>query len=178
MSKTIKSLIERELGSTFKNVESVAVISPQGLDGKKNNQLRKALHGKGIKMTVVKNSLARRAASTTKLKGFEAILNGPSAVLYGEKVEAAAIARLLVDEKKTNDKLELRGVFFDGEAYVGEAGVKQVSTFPTRQEAIADILGAIMGPARSLAASLNQAGNVASLIQAVIDKKEKEGAAA
>jgi large subunit ribosomal protein L10 len=172
MSKKIKNLIERELGSHLKDIEGLAVLNPVGLDGNKSNDIRRKLHEKGMKMLVVKNSLARRAGSTTKIKGFESLLNGPSAVVYGgAQVGVGAIARLLVDLKKENDKLELRGVFFDGEAYAGEAGVKTVSSFPTREEAIGDILAALMGPASSVVGALNQGGMLASLVEAV-EKKE------
>lgn len=166
MSKKIKGFIERELESKFKDVEGCAVVSSRGLDGNKNNKLRQTLSTKGMKMLVVKNSLARRAAAGTKLKGFESLLDGPSAVIYGN-VETSAIARLLVDAKKENETLELRGVFFDGEAYAGEKGVKQVSTFPTRDEAIGQVVGALLGPIQTIAAQLNQGGTLAAIVSAI-----------
>ncbi|MFT3787906.1 MAG: 50S ribosomal protein L10 [Tepidisphaeraceae bacterium] len=172
MSKKIKNLIERELESNLKSLEGVAVLNPVGLDGNKSNNMRRKLHEKGMKMLVVKNSLARRAGSATKIKGFESLLNGPSAIVYGTgQTGVGAIARLLVDLKKEDEKLELRGVFFDGEAYQGEAGVKTVSSFPTREEAIGQIVGALLGPIQSIAGALNQGGMVASLVEA-IEKKE------
>src|SRR5215204_2969993 len=122
MSKKVKSLIQRELGERFKGVDSVAVINPRGINATKNNQMRRKLREKGLRMTVVKNTLAKRAAGDGKLKGFDALLDGPSAVIYGE-ASIATIARLILDEKKNDDKIELRGVFFDGEIYVGDKGV-------------------------------------------------------
>ena len=98
-----------------------------------------------IKMTVVKNSLARKALSTpeSKLRGFEQLLDGPSALVYGQ-ASIATIARLLLDEKKTDDKIELRGVFFDGELYTGDKGVEQVSKMPTREEAIGQLIALVL----------------------------------
>ncbi len=121
MSKKVKSLIEKELNTKFSPLDGVAVISPKGIDGTKTNLLRRKLLEKGLKMTVVKNTLARRAAASTKLKGFEVLLDGPSAVIYG-KASVATIARLLIDEKKEDERIELRGVFFDGEVYAGREG--------------------------------------------------------
>lgn len=178
MSKAIKSLIESELSAQFRNIAGAAVVSPAGIDGNTNNALRRTLHGKGLKMLVVKNSLARRAAADKKLKGIEKLFTGPSAVIFGEKAEVSAIARLLVDAKKENAKLELRGVLFDGDVYVGEKGVEEVSKFPTREEAIADILGCILSPGRNVAGAIDQGGMVASLVKAVEAKKESEGGAA
>jgi large subunit ribosomal protein L10 len=171
MSKKIKNLIERELESKLKNVEGLAVLNPVGLDGNKTNGLRRKLHEKGIKMLQVRNSLARRAGATSKVKGFEKLLDGPSAVIYSDTLGAGAIARLLVDLKKEDEKLEFRGVFFDGESYAGNKGVEQVSKFPSREEAIGDILAALMGPASSIVGALNQGGMVASLVEA-IEKRE------
>src|SRR5205823_13710867 len=101
----------------------------------KNNQIRRRLRDRKLRMTVVKNTLAKRAVGEGPLKGFDRLLDGPSAVVYGE-ASIAEIARLLLEEKRTDDKIELRGVFFDGEVYPGEAGVTQISKMPTRSEAI------------------------------------------
>src|SRR5437879_4786632 len=108
MSKKVKNLVTKELTAKFSPLEGVAVINPRGIDGVKNNQLRRRLHEKGAKITVVKNTLARRAAEGSKIKGFDALLDGPSAVVHGQKISVSALARLLLDEKKANDKLELR----------------------------------------------------------------------
>lgn len=180
MSKKVKSLVERDIKSRLGEVDGVAVISPVGLDGLKNNKLRGKLRAKGLRMTVVRNSLARRATKGGKLEGFEKLLEGPSAVIYGAGVSAPNIARLLVDEKKDNEALGLKGIFFDGEVYAGEEGVKAASKLPTREEAIASVVSAILGPGRKLGGIFKgQPGKVASLIKAVEEKaKEKEGAPA
>jgi large subunit ribosomal protein L10 len=179
MSKKVKSLIEKELIAKFSPLDGVAVISPKGINGTKTNLLRRRLGAKGLKMTVVKNTLAKRAAGSTKLKGFEALLDGPSAVVYG-KSSIATIARMLVQEGKNDETLELRGVFFDGEIYPGAKGVEQVSKLPTREEAIAGIVAAILGPGRKLAGAIKgPGGKLAAILKTIQDKaKEKEPAAA
>ena len=136
MSKKIKGLIEKDLGDKFKDIDGVAVINPRGLEATKTNNIRRRLREAGLRMTVVKNTLAKRAAGDGKLKGFDALLDGPSAVIYGSSAAIAVVARTLLAEKKLDDKLELRGMFFDGEVYVGDKGVEQVSKLPTREEAI------------------------------------------
>lgn len=178
MSKYVKNLIEKEIADRFQGVDGVAVISPRSVDATKNNQIRRRLHEKGVKVTVVKNSLAKRALADSKLKGFEPLLDGPSALVYG-KASIATIARLLLDAKKVEEKLELRGVFFDGEVYLGPKGVEQVSKLPTREEAIANVLAAALSPGRKLAGIFKgQAGKVAALLKSVEEKaKEKEAAA-
>lgn len=178
MSKLVKDLVTKDLASRLKELDSVAVINPRGIDAVKNHGIRRRLREKGLRMTVVKNTLARRAVEGGKLVGFDKLLDGPSAVIYG-KASISAIARQLMDEKKNDEKLELRGVFFDGEAYIGEKGVETVSKLPTREEAIANVLGAILGPGRKLAAAIKGPGGTLGAILKTIENnaKDKEGAA-
>ena len=179
MSKPVKDLITKELAARFKELEGVAVINPRGIDANKNHGIRRRLHEKGLRMTVVKNTLAKRAVGDGKLKGFDALLDGPSAVIYG-KASIAVIARALLDEKKADEKLELRGIFFDGELYAGDKGMESASKLPTREEAIAGVVAAILGPGRKLAAALKgPGGKLGGILKTIEDKaKEKEAAAA
>ena len=178
MSKKVKNLIEKQIEADFQGIDGVAVINPRGIDAIKNNAMRRKLSEKGLRMRVVKNTLARRASERTKVKGFDKLLEGPSAVIFG-KASISTIARLLLDEKKADEKIELRGMFFDGEVYVGEKGVEQVSKLPTREEAIGQIVTLMLSPGKNLAGIFKgQAGKVASLIKAVEEKAEKAGGAA
>ena len=182
MSKKVKSLIEREIASRLTDIDGVAVINPRGINAIKNNLIRRKLHEKGLRMTVVKNTLAKRAVSAdggSKLKGFDTLLDGPSAVIYGE-ASVSTIARLLMDEKKLDEKIELRGIFFDGEVYVGDKGVEQVSKLPTREEAIGQVVALLLSPAKRLAGAVKgPGGKLGALLKAIEEKaKDKEGAAA
>ena len=176
-NKDVKQMVVKDFEFRFKELEGVAVVNPRGLDGIKTNNLRRTLRGAGLRMMVVRNSLAKRASGSLKIKGFEVLLDGPSAIVYGD-ASGPTIARALIEAKKLNTTLELRGIFFDGEAYVGEDGVAKVSKFPTREEAIATVVAALLSPAKKLAgAIMSQPGNIASLIKAVEEKaKEKEAA--
>lgn len=179
MSKYVKDLITKDLSTRFEGLDGVGVINPRGVDATKTNLLRRRLREKGLRMTVVKNSLARRAVEGSKLTGFDKLLDGASAVVYGKDASISALARLLLDEKKADDKIELRGIFFDGEAFAGEAGVKTVSTMPTREEAVANIVAAILGPGKKLAAALKgPGGTLGAVLKTVEDKAKERGDAA
>src|SRR5258706_5288285 len=180
MSKFVKNLIMRDVAEKFKGIDGVGMTTRRDISATKNGETRRKLHDKKLKMTVVKNSLARKAltANDSKLKGFEQLLDGPSALVYGQ-ASIATIARLLLDEKKIDDKIELRGVFFDGEVYIGQKGIEQVSKMPTREEAIRTLLAAILSPARKLAGAIKgPGGKLGAILKTIEEKaKEKEGAA-
>jgi large subunit ribosomal protein L10 len=178
MSKQVKDLITREFQARLKDIDGVAVINPRGINAIKNNLIRRRLHEKGLRMMVVKNTLARRATEGTALKGFDKLLDGPSAVIYG-KQSLPTIARAILAEKKADDTLELRGVFFDGEVYEGAKGVEQVSKLPTREEAVGLLVAAILGPGKKLAGALKgPGGKLGGILKAIENKaKDKEGGA-
>jgi large subunit ribosomal protein L10 len=171
MSKKVKNLIELDLKGRFQDLDGLAVINPRGMGATKNNVMRGKLRKVGLRMTVVKNTLAKRAAGDGKLKGFDKLLDGPSAVIYGKSTGISTIARFLLDEKKADDTLELRGMFFDGEVYVGDDGVKAVSKLPTREEAIGLVVGLMLSPGANLGGALmGPAGTLAGIIKAVEEK--------
>ena len=178
MSKRVKSLVERDISNRLKDVDGVAVLNPRGINAIKNNLMRRRLHEKGLRMMVVKNTLVKRATAKSKLNGFEKLLDGPCALVFG-KASVSVIARALMDEKKQDETLELRGAFFDGEIYVGEEGVKTVSKLPTREEAIGMLVASIMGPGRKLASALKgPGGTLGAILKSIEEKaKDKEGAA-
>jgi large subunit ribosomal protein L10 len=173
MSKKVKNLIERELSNRLRDIDAVAVINPRGIAATKTNQIRRRLREKGLRMTVVKNTLAKRAVGDGKLKGFDKLLDGPSAVIYGT-ASISTVARFLLDEKKADDTIELRGMFFDGEVYIGDEGVKQVSKLPTREEAIGQLVALILSPARNLASAIKGPGGKLGAILKTIEEKAKE----
>jgi large subunit ribosomal protein L10 len=179
MSKKVKNLIEKDLNGRFKDLDGIAVINSRGIPASKNNQMRRRLREKGLRMTIVKNTLARRAADSTKIKGFDKLLDGPSAVIYGVG-SISTMARFLLDEKKADETLELRGMFFDGEIYVGDDGVKAVSKLPTREEAIGLVVGLILSPGANIGGALKgPAGTLAGIVKAIEEKaKAAEGATA
>ena len=177
MSKKVKNLVTQELSARLKDIDGVAVINPRGMNAIKNNLLRRTLREKGLRMVVVKNTLAKRATAKTKLEGFDKLLDGPSAVIYG-KTSIAAIAKLLLDEKKKDEKLELRGAFFDGEVYVGDKGIETASKLPTREQAIASLVAALLGPGRKLAGALKGPGGKLGAVLKTIEEKAKEKEAA
>jgi large subunit ribosomal protein L10 len=177
MSKRVKSLVERDIGNRLKDIDAVAVISPRGINAIKNNQIRRKLRDQGLRMTVVKNTLAKRVTAKSKIAGFESLLDGPSAVIYG-KGSMSAVARLLMEEKKADEKIELRGIFFDGEVYVGTKGVEQVSKLPTREEAIGQIVALLLSPGKNLAGAIKgPAGKLAGIIKAIAEKAKAAGGA-
>jgi ribosomal protein L10 len=93
----------------------------------------------------------------------------------------SVIARALLEEKRSEEKLELRGIYFDGEVYPGAKGVEQVSRLPTHDESLGILVASALSPGRMLAGILAaQAARIAAILKTVEEKAketEKEPAA-
>ncbi len=182
MSKPVKELIRKELASRFDGLTSIAVVSYTGIDANANNEIRARLRDKGIRMTVVKNSMARQAFRQQGCEAAAEVIEGPCAIAYGEDGETVgivAVVRELMDIHKEVPQLTVRAALMDGEIYSGADQVEALSKFPTRDEAIAKLVACMLGPAGRLSgAVVGPARKIAGLVKAVEEKHGGETAEA
>ncbi len=149
MSKPVKDMIASEYSRRFEGVTGAVVVEIRGLDAKATTSMRGNFHQKGIKITIVKNALARRTFKGGPLASLEKALKGPSAMLTGAE-SAIIVAREIVKAAEAEKKIVLKGAIFDGEFYEGDAGVKKLGSFPTREEAQAKVVTLVLSPARNI----------------------------
>ncbi len=173
MSKTVKSMILQDYADRFGEESDVAVISIRGVEANDNNEFRSSLRKKDIKVTIIRNTLAKRHFAGTALEGLTPVLEGPSALAYGG-ASVVEIARELVELIKTFPHVELKGAMLDGELFEGAAGVEALSKFPTREEALGQTVQLFLSPAQKLVSSMVGPGcKIASLVKTIEEKLEK-----
>ncbi len=173
MSKTVKGMIINEYQSRLAGTTDAMVISIRGVKAIPTTQLRRNLNKKSIKITVVRNALARKALTGTSLEPLAKLLTGPSALAYGGS-SVVEVAREIVSLIKEMPEVELKGAVLDGTLYEGKAGVTELSKFPTKDEAIGNVVTLVVSPAKKLLASVQGPGStVAGIIKAIETKLEK-----
>ena len=167
MSKPVKELILADYKKRFDNVEAALVIDVRGMDANDNNALRLDLASKDIRVTIVKNSLARKAFAGTSLEAIIGSLQGPSALAYGAE-SVVDVAREMVAWARKLEHLELRAAVLDGELFEGKAGVTRLSQYPTRLEAKARVVQLVLAPAATLvAAMLGPPSGILSIVKEI-----------
>ncbi|MHC4127637.1 MAG: 50S ribosomal protein L10 [Planctomycetota bacterium] len=173
MSKPVKELIMVDYQKRFAGVDNALLIDIRGIDANENNALRLDLADKAIRVTVIKNRLARRAFAGTGLDPLGPALEGPSALAYGAE-SVVDVARVLVEWARKVKQLELKAAVLDGELFEGEAGVKRLSTYPTRPEAQARVVHLVLVPAGNIVAAITSPGSlIAGVIKELGEKLEK-----
>jgi len=173
MSKPIKNMMVADYRRRFDGVDNALLVDIRGIEANENNELRQGLHAAGIRITVVRNTLARDAFKDTTLEALSPGLEGPSAMCYGAD-SVVEVARALIDwAKKVND-LELKGACLDGEYFEGHDGVKRLSTFPTRDEAQSKVVQLVLSPAGNVLGAATSAGsNLMGIVKEIQERLEK-----
>jgi large subunit ribosomal protein L10 len=174
MSKPIKELVIADYKKRFNELDGALLVDIRGMTANDNNALRRGLQKKNIRVTIVKNTLAKKAFAGTSLEALNKALEGPSALAYGA-TSVVDVARDLVDWARKIKQLTLKGAVLDGQLYEGEQGVKRLSQFPTREEAQAKVVQLFLSPARNLLRAATSPGSNILGIVKEIQKRLEEG---
>ncbi len=173
MSKPIKNLIIDEYKKRFNELGGAVLIDIRGMESGINNSLRTQLAEKGMKITVVKNTLLKAAVADTALENVKDVVDGSCAMVYGvdEDVSVVNVARELVDAAKTAN-FDFCGAVLDGTVF-GAKEVDALSKYPTREEAQAKVVQVFLSPGANLAgAAKGPASAIASILKTVQEKLE------
>ena len=147
MNKEQKKNYIAEMTTQFENSKAVMVTHYQGLTMTQLDELRSKMREHGIIFKITKNRITKLALEKTKCKNLSSLFTGPTAVAFGE--DAIMSARILSKFAKDNENLKLIGGIMDDEV-LDEAGVQNVASLPTLNEARANIVGILNAPASKL----------------------------
>lgn len=173
MSKTVKGILMKDYETRLAGASDALVVSVRTLKGIDTTKFRRNLAKNKIKVLIVRNALARKQFKGTPLEGLIPLLAGPSALAFGGG-SVVEVARQIVGLLKDFPALELKGAILDGQLFEGDKGVKELSKFPTRGEAIGNNVTLLVSPGRKLAAQVKGPGsNLAGIIKAIEAKLEK-----
>jgi len=151
MNKEQKQNYIKEMTAQFENSEAVLVTHYQGLTVKQLDNLRKKMREHGIKFQITKNRITKLALKNSKCKNLTNLFTGPTAVALSK--DAITSAKILTKFSKENEKLKILGGIM-GEEILDIAGVANVATLPTLDEARAKIVGILQSPAQKIASIL------------------------
>ncbi|MCS7045424.1 MAG: 50S ribosomal protein L10 [Gemmataceae bacterium] len=166
MSKAIKQLQMDALKKTFRDVRDLIMLDIVGLDAVSDNKIRLGLRKKGIRLHQVKNSLCRRVFSELGLNPSKPWV-GNTTIAFGGSSLKELSREIEAIVKKNDKKIKIKDALADGQS----VSFDQALTMPTRQEAIGDLLSAILGPASTLLSQLTgPASQIASQLQTISEK--------
>jgi len=151
MNKNQKKQYIDEMTTQFDKYESVIVTHYQGLTVSQLDDLRKRMREHGIIFKITKNKITKLALEKTKCKDITNLFTGPTAIAMSE--DAITSAKILTKFSKENENLKILGGIM-GSDIIDVAGVQNVATLPTLDEARAKIIGILRSPAQKIVSIL------------------------
>ncbi len=151
------------LARKMAQAEAIFLADFHGVDVAAVTRLRRSLRGAGVEYQVVKNRLAKRAASDAGLEGLEQYLEGPTAMAFAHD-DPVAPAKILQEFIDRGGKLAIKTGLVDGQILTAEA-VAQLAKLPSREGLIGQVVGSVQAPLYGLSAVLN--GLLRSLVAAL-----------
>lgn len=158
-----------QIDEVLAGANSLYLISLSGLSSNDVNKLRATLRKEGARIRVVKNRLARRAATGKPTEQLDDHFRGPTAIVY-HPTDPVATAKGLVNFAKDHPLVVIKGGMVEQKQAVDAAGVKFVSSLPGLSEIRATLLALLQTPAGQLVRLLATPG---TQVARVISEKAK-----
>ena len=159
LNRSEKEAVIQDVTGLAAKAQTLVLAEYRGITVSDMTKLRANARSNGVSLSVLKNTLARRAVSGSGFEVVSDLMTGP--LIYGFSNDAVAAARVVADFAKTNEKLVIRGGAYGGKA-LDVNGVKQLASIPSKEVLLAQLLGLLQSPisrmARVLAAIAEKNG--------------------
>jgi len=143
LNRSEKQAVIDEVTGLAAKAQTLVMAEYRGITVADMTRLRSQARDKGVNLSVLKNTLARRAVAGSAFEVVSDQMTGP--LIYGFSVDAVAAAKVVSDFAKTNDKLVIRGGAFGGKT-LDVNGVKQLANIPSKEVLLAQVCGLLMSP--------------------------------
>ena len=171
MNREQKAQVIEEVAGAIQESNAVFAVDYRGISVPQAAELRTALRGADSTFTIVKNTLAERAADQAGADGLKELLQGPTAMTF-VRGDAAAAAKALRDFRRGTGGtlLEFKGGWMNGQPLTPE-DVDAIAQLPSRDVLIGRLVGTVAAPLSGLVTALNNLpAGLARQLQQIHDK--------
>lgn len=169
MSKTVKSLLMKNVEQKMRSVEEVFFVDLSKLDGVSSNRMRVASRAQSIGLLGGPFKLARRSLTNLgwNLSGG---ISGAATVVWGGDV--VRLAKSVIKWEKDFPGVVVKGGYVGGRIVTPEQ-VKTLSESPSKEELISGILGGLLAASTGALGAISAPGSlVASQVKQISEKGE------
>ena len=173
MGRHVKDMVISDIQSRIGDAKDFIVVDCSKMDAITANRWRLGLRKVQITALTVKNSIAANALKKKGIEGLDAILAGPSTLMWGGD-DVVALSRAVANYAKEIPKLEIKGGSVEGQT-LNAAAVDSLSKSAGRVETIGQIAGLMLAPGRQLAGALQSSGGqLAGQLKTLSEKETSE----
>jgi len=160
------------LAEQFKQANAAMLVSFKKMTVAKDQELRRQLREAGVSYSVVKNTLARKAAAGTPLEPMSDQFKGVTAVALSTS-DPVALSKAIAKFTKANSEVFSFKVGLVEGKVVELKQVEAIASLPSREELLSKVLFLINAQAQRLATVINAVPrNLAVVVGQVQQQKE------
>jgi len=164
MKREDKVTAIEELKETFSNNQFFYLADSSAMTVEEINNLRRLCFEKGVKLKVVKNTLAKKALeSFPEDKGYAGLyeaLKGPTTLMYSE--QASTPAKAISEFRKDGERPILKAAYIDTDVFIGDENLKVLKALKSKEDLIGEVLLLLESPMKNLLGSLQSGGSTIS----------------
>lgn len=144
LSRVVKQRLLEGYEGGLANTQHAFVLEFKGVTVPAVTELRARVRAAGGRYEVVKNTLARKAATGHPLAALVPHLTGPTAIVHTAN-DPVALAKVLTEFIKDAPGISFKGALIEGQPIAANQ-IAEIATLPGRQELIAKLLFLIQSP--------------------------------
>lgn len=162
MKKEEKNLVVEALADKLNNNNNFYIADISELNAEDTSTLRRLCFKRDVTLTVVKNTLLRKAMEKTDkdLEALYDILKGPTSIMFSESGNAPA--KLIKEFRKTSNRPILKGAYIEEMTYIGDEQLDFLVALKTKNELVADVIGLLQSPVTNVVSALQSGGHILS----------------
>lgn len=149
-----KKVVVSEIEEYAKNAKSIVLVDYRGVTVSQATELRDTVRAAGGTYKVYKNRLMKIAFEKLGIEFPASDYEGTTAVLFHETDEVAP-AKIALDGSKKYGALKLKSGYVSGK-YYNTNEITSLASIPSREVLVAQLLGLLTNPMRSLAVSISE----------------------
>ena len=174
MKKELKNQVIENISEELKAYPNFYITDIAGLNAGQTSKLRRECFEKGIKLSVVKNTLfthVLKASGNSELESLIETLVGNTAIMY--TTSANAPAKLIKDWQKKGEKPALKGAYVQECAFIGADKLDELVAIKSKEELIGDIIALLQSPVQRVLGALQSGGQTIAGVVKTLEEKNQ-----
>ena len=157
MNKVQKQEVIEALKGKFSQYSNFYITDTEQLSVAQINTLRKHCYDKNVEMKVAKNTLIKKAMESLdseKYSGIYDSLHKVTALMFSENPKDPAVIISSFRKSMNGDRPVLKAAFLNGDVFVGDNQLVNLTKIKTKNELIGEVIGLLMSPIQRVIGAL------------------------
>ena len=157
MNKEQKQEVIEALKEKFSQYSNFYITNTESLSVAQINKLRKHCFDKQVEMKVAKNTLIRKALESLdseKYSGVYDSLHHVTALMFSDSPKDPAVIISSFRKEARGEKPVLKAAFLNGDIFVGDNQLINLTKIKTKNELIGEVIGLLMSPIQRVIGAL------------------------